>query len=260
VAGFLRRARGAAGKAVDLSSGHHLPNLRPGKQPPDPSWLPRQRRGTTPQMVGRYPDYDVFDARDTWDEATTRVVEERMAVESGGPLSFFREDEAATLRAFCDTCTAQDSDPRVPVAELVDQKLAKGQLDGYQYYDMPDDRDTWHLVLAGLDEVARSRYGKEGFGALDAEAREALVGQLAAGALSSASLDRLNVKRAWSVCMRMILSAFYSHPFAWNEIGFGGPAYPRGYMRLGPVSTREPFERPGATSEDPVRVAPELEG
>ena len=41
----------------------------------------------------------------------------------------------------------------------------------------------------------------------------------------------------------MILAAFYSHPWAWNEIGFGGPAYPRGYMRLGPTSTREPFER-----------------
>ena len=28
-----------------------------------PGWLPRQRRGVTPQMIGRYPDYDVFDAR-----------------------------------------------------------------------------------------------------------------------------------------------------------------------------------------------------
>ena len=27
-----------------------------------PGWLPRQRRGTTPQMHGRYPDYDVLDA------------------------------------------------------------------------------------------------------------------------------------------------------------------------------------------------------
>ena len=41
----------------------------------------------------------------------------------------------------------------------------------------------------------------------------------------------------------MILAAFYSHPWAWNEIGFGGPAYPQGYMRLGPVSTLEPHER-----------------
>ncbi len=41
------------------------------------------------------------------------------------------------------------------MVEMVDEKLAAGLLDGYQYADMPDDRDTWRLVLAGLDEVAR---------------------------------------------------------------------------------------------------------
>jgi hypothetical protein len=24
----------------------------------------------------------------------------------------------------------------------------------------------------------------------------------------------------------------YAHPYAWDEIGFGGPAYPRGYGAL----------------------------
>ncbi len=143
---------------------------------------------------------------------------------------------------------------------MVDEKLAAGRLDGYQYADMPDDRDTWQLVLAGLDEVADSRYGRPTFAACDVEGQEAMVGDLADAKLSAGAWDQLNVKRAWSVCMRMILAAFYSHPWAWNEIGFGGPAYPRGFMRLGPTSTREPFERPGATSEDPVRVAPKLEG
>ena len=38
------------------------PTGGPDRQPPEPSWLPRQRRGTTPQMIGRYPDFDVFDA------------------------------------------------------------------------------------------------------------------------------------------------------------------------------------------------------
>jgi hypothetical protein len=58
--------------------------------------------------------------------------------------------------------------------------------------------------------------------------------------------------------MRAALSGFYSHPWAWNEIGFGGPAYPRGFMRLGgtgaqEIGVREPFEKPGAVDVDPVR-------
>src|SRR5436309_1378747 len=28
------------------------------------------------------------------------------------------------------------------------------------------------------------------------------------------------------------IEAYYATPFVWDEIGFGGPAYPRGYMRL----------------------------
>ena len=63
--------------------------------------------------------------------------------------------------------------------------------------------------------------------------------------------DELPAARAWKVVTRAILSAFYSHPWAWNEIGFGGPAYPRGYARIG-AGQRESWEarrrptRPGA--------------
>lgn len=238
----------------DLSKPDHLPNLRPNRQPPDKSWLPRQRKGMTPQMIGRYPDFDVFDAADDWDKATLTVVEQRMQLR-GRELTFFDATEAVTLRAFCDVVMAQDDEPRVPVAEMIDATLSAGHLDGYQYADMPDDRETWHIVLRSLDETARRRYAADDFGALDDEAREAIIGQLAAGTLAGGSWDTVDVKRAFSVCMRAILGAFYSHPWAWNEIGFGGPAYPRGYMRLGPLAVREPHEKRGATDEDPVTFA-----
>ena len=241
---------------ADTSRPDHLPNLRQDRQPPHPSWLPKQRRGVTPQMIGRYPDFDVLETTDTWDEATKKVVLARL--EPPGPLRFFTAEEEPCLRAFCDTVLAQDREPRVPVPESVDSKLADDRLDGYQYADMPDDRDTWRLVLLGLDETASSRYGKTSFADAEPETREAIIDQFSQGELDGGTWDRLNVKRAWSVCMRMTLSGFYSHPWAWNEIGFGGPAYPRGFMRLGgatgPASAREPFETPGATDEDPVRL------
>lgn len=203
-------------------------------------------------MIGRYPDFDVLSVTDDWDHATKSVVLARL--EKPGPLRFFSSAEEPVLRAFCDTVMAQDVEPRVPVAEFVDDKLAAGRLDGYQYADMPDDRDTWHVVLKGLNHTAQTRYGKDGFAAAEQESREAIVDDLAHARLHGGPWDEVNVARAWSVCMRAILAGFYSHPWAWNEIGFGGPAYPRGYMRLGPLSTTEPFERHGATSEDPVEI------
>ncbi|MEO7193587.1 MAG: gluconate 2-dehydrogenase subunit 3 family protein [Pseudonocardiaceae bacterium] len=236
---------------ADLSKADHLPNKRSDGQPPHPSWLPRQRAGVSPQMIGRYPDYDVLTAVDTWDEATKKVVLARL--EPPGPMRFFTVEQQPTLRAFCDTVLAQDTDPRVPVPEMIDTKLADGKLDGYQYADMPDDRDTWRLVLAGLDHTAETG----GFAACELRRREAIVGEFAKGRLAGGPWERLNVTRAWSVVMRMALAAFYSHPWAWNEIGFGGPAYPRGFMRRGTTGVREPFETPGATDEDPVRVVKE---
>lgn len=246
---------------ADTTRPDHLPNRRADRQPPHPSWLPRQRRGVTPQMIGRYPDFNVLDTADSWDAATRRVVLARL--EPPGPLRFFTPEEEPTLRAFCDIVLAQDNEPRVPVAEFVDDKLAAGRLDGYQYADMPDDRDTWRMVLRGLDEVAHDEHGSASFADAEVAIQLSIVGRFADGALSGPTFSRLNVSRAWSVCMRMALAAFYSHPWAWNEIGFGGPAYPRGFMRLGgaagSAAAREPFETRGATDEDPVHLVEEGE-
>jgi hypothetical protein len=50
--------------------------------------------------------------------------------------------------------------------------------------------------------------------------------------------------------MRYACAAFYSHPWAWNEIGFGGPAYPRGYENIG-LDKREHWEVPEVNARDP---------
>jgi hypothetical protein len=233
-----------------LRGGDHLPKRRPGGTPAHPSWLPRHRNGVSPQMIGRYPDYNVLETTDTWDPVTREVVLARLSPPE--KLSFFSADEEPTLRAFCDALLAQYEDPRVPVPEMVDKRLADGEFDGYQYADMPDDRETWRLVLAGLDETARS-IGGAPLAELSRHDRERVVGLLADGKVSGGSWDRLNVKRAWSVVTRYCIAAFYSHPWAWNEIGFGGPAYPHGFMRMGPTGIREPYETPGAVDIDPMR-------
>jgi hypothetical protein len=224
-------------------SGHeHLPNRRGDRPAADPDGLPRQRRGTTPQMHGRYPDYDVLANAGHWDETTRRAILDR--VEHVPPVRFFAPGEARCLRAFLDVLLAQDAEPRIPVLELVDATLHAGKLDGYRYAGMPRDPETWRIAAAGLDAAAGGD-----FAAADAHVQHAIVGRFAEGELA---LD-VDSGRAWSVVTRGALAAFYSHPWAWNEIGFGGPAYPRGYMRLsaGP-SGREPFEAREAFDRDPV--------
>jgi hypothetical protein len=227
----------------------HLPQQRPDGLPADPAGLPRQRRGVTPQMHGRYPDYDVLREVDHWDQRTRAVVLARL--DDPPPLRFFDAPEARTLTAFCDMVTAQDSDPRIPLVPLIDAKLCAGELDGFRYAGMPDDRVTWRQVAAGLDEAAQAAYSTPSYADLTNERRHAICERFAKGRLEGGVWERLDVSRAWSVVMRSTLAVFYSHPWAWNEIGFGGPAYPRGFARIG-IGQSEAWESSEAFDVDPV--------
>ncbi len=233
----------------DFGRAEHLPNLRPGREPAPADELPRQRNGVTPQMHGRYPDYNVLDEVAHWDEETRRVVLDR--VDNVPEIRFFTRTEAATLGSFCDMVMAQDREPKIPVLNMVDAKLFAGQLDGFRFAGMPDDRETWRRAARGLDAVAR-QHGCDDFTQASREVQERIIGAFHKGELRGEVWDQLDPKRAWSVLMRSVLSAFYSHPWAWNEIGFGGPAYPRGYARVG-VGQRESWEGAPAFERDAVR-------
>jgi hypothetical protein len=219
----------------------------PFSAPPDD--LPRHRRGTAPQGRSRYPDYDVLEQARHWDEATRRVVLARVA--ETPPVRFFTPEEERAMRAFCDVVTAQDDEPRVPVLEMVDAKLHAGRLDGFRHADLPDDRDVWRLAARGLDDVAHAR-GAPDFAAADDELKLEIVAAFHEGELSGGVWDEIPAAKAFGVLMRAVLSEFYAHPWAWNEIGFGGPAYPRGYARLGP-GLRESWEGEEQFDVDPVR-------
>lgn len=224
--------------ARSFRGAEHLPNNRTGPDA-DPEGLPRQRRGTTPQMHGRYPDFDVMQDAPHWDQVTRELLEKRVAEPPS--CRFFDEREQLTLGALFDVILAQDRDPRVPVLQMVDAKLYERKFDGFRYAQLPDDDQTMRIVARKLD----------GLGDLDPEQRHERVKAFADGELE---WDEIDSKLAWKVVSRLAVSAFYSHPWTFNEIGFRGPAYPRGYMRrnMGPTGV-EPDEPQEAFGPDPVQ-------
>ena len=218
----------------------------------DPRGLPPQRKGVTPQLIGRYPDHDVLSQIDHWDEVTRRVVVDR--VENVPLVRFFTAGEAATLKAFCEVVTAQDSEPRIPVLSYIDEKLQQGKRDGWQYFDLPDDDEVWRRIAHGLDEEAQSR-SFASFDDAPLEVQVDVVARFSKATLHGGVWETMNVAQAFKVAMRYVAQAFYSHPWAWTEIGFGGPAYPRGYGAFGSphLGERESWESEEAVHVDPVR-------
>ena len=184
-----------------------------------------------------------------WDAATAGVVEARL----GPPPAprFFTAAEQATARALAGQLLDQPHDDLgVPVMEMIDARLADGQTDGWRYEDMPEDGQAWRDTLAHLDADAKEWFGA-GFAECPAGDQRALI--QAVQDLGSGDWHGLPASRVWSLWTRYACTAFYAHPWAWNEIGFPGPAYPRGYKNKG-VGRREPFEVPdGRPADDPVR-------
>jgi len=214
------------------------------------------RRGTTPQGRGRRPGFDVLDQVHRWDEVTAGVVLARLAPTTD--LSFFTAAEDAVATPLFDLLLAQDGDPRIPVVALVDARLAAGETDGWHYDDMPPDPQAWRLTLAALEADAH-RTHQERFARLDAGAQGTLVQAVFDAGRRSQHWHDWPAKRVWSLWTRYACAAFYSHPWAWNEIGFGGPAYPRGYKNLG-LDSPERWEVPDAGAHEPGAFAARVEG
>jgi len=210
-----------------------------------------RRRAVTPQHKGRYPGFDVLDEVARWDDVTAGVVLARL--DPRPDMSFFTPDERATAGALFDRLMAQDVGPRIDVLGMVDQRLALDETDGWFYEDMPEDGDAWRITLAALDADAQQDYGRP-FHELAPEDQ----GNLIQAVQDADEYHGMAAAHVWSLWTRYACAAFYSHPWAWNEIGFGGPAYPRGYKALG-VDGREGWEVGEADATDPVPWARRVE-
>jgi hypothetical protein len=140
---------------------------------------------------------------------------------------------------------------------MIDARLAAGETDGWHYDDLPEDGEAWRRTLAALDADAEDLGGVP-FARLDHDRQGALVQRVQDLGADGKSWHDLPAKHVWSLWTRYGCAAFYSHPWAWNEIGFPGPAYPRGYKNLG-VDAREPFEVADSADRDPVPFAERIE-
>jgi hypothetical protein len=195
----------------------------------------------------RFPGFDPAAQATHWDPVTAGVVLGRL----GRPpdIRYFTPAQEATATALCDQLLGQDSARIVPVTAMIDARLAEAQTDGWRYADLPEDGQAWRDSLGYLDADARAKFGS-GFAELTAADQRAVI--QAVQDLGSGEWHGLNAAHIWSLWTRYACTAFYSHPAAWTEAGFPGPAYPRGYKNAG-IDRREPFEvadvRPSA---DPV--------
>jgi hypothetical protein len=183
---------------------------------------------------GYYPGYSTLALRDYWDDATRRTVLKRVL--ELPPIRFFTKEEVPLLQAVVDRVLPQDDrDParRIPIVPFIDERLHEGKIDGYRYEGMPPDGDAHRLGLKGIDASARAVFGRS-FLELAPGEQDAVLESVHHGHPKGGEeiWKQLKIDRYWLLLLGDVCQIYYAHPWAWDEIGFGGPAYPRGYMRL----------------------------
>ena len=106
---------------------------------------------------------------------------------------------------------------------------------------LPPQDEAWRRGLAALDQEARDRHDAP-FHELSPEQQDGLLGRMQRGELDGEAWGGMPCKMFFEHrVIPDITHAYYAHPVAWNEIGFGGPASPRGYVRM-QLDRRDPWE------------------
>jgi hypothetical protein len=190
----------------------------------------------------RFPGYDVLAKWDSpsFDDTTRAVLAARL--DDVPPRRWLTQDEWDLLDALHARLLPQpDRDRPIPITPWVDAMLHDDRGEGYRHPDMPPLRIAWRQGLAAVDDEARRLHGLP-FVRLDGPAQDAVLQALADGRATSPRWQGMDARRFFiHHLLKTAAGIYYAHPFAWNEIGFGGPASPRGYVRLG-FDSRDPWE------------------
>lgn len=202
-------------------------------------------------MPDRYPGYDVLAKRESpsWNEQTRRAIDARLALDPDRHR-FFTDAEWPTVRALCARIIAAEigAAAQVPLAAMLDEKLAQDARDGYRDSRLPPQREAWRRAVLALDAEALARGGGR-FHELEPSAQADLLALCQRGELRDPAWGDMPPQEFFTKrLLHDLIGSYYAHPTAWNEIGFGGPASPRGYVRMN-FDRRDPWEaseaRPG---------------
>ena len=194
-------------------------------------------------MKTPYPGYDVLAKWDSpsFDALTRGVIRRRL--EAVPERRFFTAGEFRTLDSAAARLTGQDAGTEpVPIAPWIDADLFEGRGAGFRHADFPADREFWRIGLAGIEAEARHRHA-QGFADLPVDKQDAILRAVQAGEVAAERFGGLAAPRLFNAILSAVVAIYYAHPAAWSEIGFGGPASPRGYVRIG-LGERDPWEAP----------------
>lgn len=179
----------------------------------------------------RYPGYDVIKENEHWDDHTREIVLKRL-----GPFKkhkFLSNHEADLISAIAKHVLYDERKELLDyVLHHLDNKLSSPVGEDQRKVGTPEQKVLIRDGLKAIDKLAKKLHGAP-FLEIDSQQQLSILTDLHTGkAPQMADWQTIPQKELFKKLATEITSAYYSHPTVWSEIGYGGPAYPRGYVRL----------------------------
>ena len=177
-----------------------------------------------------YPDYDVRDSLKEWDPLTTDLVLKRLG--PFPPLKFIKDEEEPKLRRIAKHLVYDSRDEIIDwVIHFLDQRLNNNQGEYQRKPKSPPEDVLIRKGLQAIDTVAEKIYDNR-FLEIKIRQQFEILSKLQVGkAPDIPAWSSIPQKELFDKLLTLTISAYFSHPTVWSEMGYGGPAYPRGYYR-----------------------------
>ncbi len=233
----------------------------------------RAMRRVNPAEVPIDPEYLDLILSDRVSAPTRKALEGRAdADDPSYEPQVFNVTELAQMRALVDRVVPQRGSILIDLGARIDKRLGSGKGDGWRYAALPEDAEAYRRGLRTLDWYAQEDFDT-GWLALDADQKDELLEQAAAGKLGRGLLARLEAAvgaggdegppftgeqmQRWFEGMRADATKIYvSHPATLGRMHYSGiadggdSATQRGFVLIG-EGEAEAWE-PGAKAGRPV--------
>ncbi|WP_456276145.1 gluconate 2-dehydrogenase subunit 3 family protein [Bacillus sp. AK128] len=176
-----------------------------------------------------YPEYNVLSEWDEWDPTTQSVLKKRL---SHSETTFFNEDEKDVLLALIPILFPSHlGDISMNILPLFDDRCQT--MNGFA---KGSSMKKLHVIKAGLEGLFKQTFDqhKQPFSALAENIQKQMIKDLELNIGYKNIWQDVSPHLFFTTVMKELLPIIYSDPSTWSKIGYGGPAYPRGYYAFGP--------------------------
>lgn len=177
-----------------------------------------------------YPGFNTLAEQDAWDDYSRSVVLKRL---QPAKPTLLRQDEIDTVRAIARNLLYESREKLLDfVVAHIDSQLASPIGESERKSMLPPQDVLVRRGLAALNGAAMEMESKP-FHLCKPETQAHLLQTLQKGqaALPAVFAD-VPQKDLFKKLLLLSVDAFSSHPAIWSEMGYPGPAYPRGYYRI----------------------------